>query len=451
MPIPNPADVLVVGVSSSALFDTRTEEALVREDDISEFLTHREKFEDQPLGKGTAFPVIEGLLRLNTLGDKKRLVEVVIVSKNDPSACFRVTNSLEHHGLDISCFAFTSGDSVIEYLKAYGVTLFLSRSQEDVDAALASGIGAARVYDPPANIVCSVDQLRIAFDGDAVLFSDEAEKVYQQAKRSTPDRALAVFHAHEKAKALIPLPPGPLAPFFRVLAELQRHTSVVCRGQLPAIRTALITARNLPAHKRALKTLQTWGVTVDVAVFLGGKDKARFVRAFNPQIFFDDQDRYVAPAAVLVPSAIVPCETTAVGQTRVYPERADVSTGAEVRVAADRIPVAAPDRSPDHVSVTKAEFVKRCRAVFASYVPMNDGHRKLEKKHRDFVAAGVSQIGVERARIVADLERYSLSSLKGHDPMLNREGAALERKLDAILRGAARQVVGQGVLDLRIE
>jgi 5'-nucleotidase len=234
-------------------------------------------------------------------------VEVVILSHMAPEPGLRVMNSVEYHGLDITRAAFTGGEPVARYLKAYNVSLFLSRNEADVREALESGIAAGMLYDPPEKSKESLEQLRIAFDGDAVIFSDESERIYQS-------QGLEGFVAFEKANASKPLPEGPFAPFLRAIAKIQSEYRTAKLFGVPPIETALVTARNSPMHKRVILTLRAWGVKIDKMFFLGGVSKDQVLSKFNPHIFFDDQDVHAKPASLLVPAARVP------GNTKPIPE-----------------------------------------------------------------------------------------------------------------------------------
>ena len=146
--------------------------------------------------------------------------------------------------------------------------------------------------DPRAKI----QQIRIAFDGDAVLFSSEAERIYKK-------QGMQAFQENEKTKANIPLQEGPFANFLKTIAHIQ---ALFQDKEHSPIRTALVTARNAPAHERAIKTLRNWNVHVDEAFFLGGVSKTEVLSAFGAHIFFDDQRIHAEPASEVVPSAVVP-------------------------------------------------------------------------------------------------------------------------------------------------
>lgn len=289
--------LLVIAVSSSVLFDTREEHEIYETQGLDIYVNYQIEHEETPLNKGTAFHLIEAMLKLNTLKNDK-IVEVVILSRNEPNAGLRIMNSVDHHCLeDVTRAAFTGGEPVARYLTPYNVSLFLSRNEDDVKEAIELGIAAGLLYNPPENFESEINQLRIAFDGDAVIFSDESEKIFQE-------QGIDKFFEHEKSNARNPLPEGPFAPFLRLIAKIQKDNDTL--GVIPPIRTALVTARNGPAHKRVIYTLRAWDIKIDQMFFLGGISKDQVLKVFNPHIFFDDQDVHVEPASHVVPSARVP-------------------------------------------------------------------------------------------------------------------------------------------------
>lgn len=293
----NLSELLVIAISSSVLFDARVEHEIYTTRGLSEYLWYQIANEEKPLPKGTAFHLIEAMLRLNTLTDK-RLVEVVILSQNQPEAGLRIMNSVDYHQLDITRAAFTGGEPVAKYLRPYNVSLFLSRNEEDVRDAIESGCAAGLLYDPPADYESEMHQLRIAFDGDAVIFSDESEQIYQE-------HGIDRFIEYERNNAKTPMGDGPFAPFLRLIAAIQKDQAISNLNQIPPIRTALVTARNSPAHKRVIYTFRNWGIKIDQIFFLGGISKDRVLKEFRPHIFFDDQDLHVEPASRYVPAARV--------------------------------------------------------------------------------------------------------------------------------------------------
>ena len=281
--------VLVVAISSRALFDFEAENRVFDETDDRAYMALQLAKLDEPAKPGVAFPLIKKLLAFNT-PDTQQL-EVAILSRNDPVSGLRVYASAKHYGLAIERGIFTRGRSPHQYLRPLRANLFLSANAMDVRAALEHGFPAAQVYPTSvADASRNPTEVRIAFDGDSVLFSDEAERVFQKD-------ALSGFVAHEVQKAKTPLPPGPFKPF---LAALQRLQSA--GGNVPMrIRTALVTARSAPAHERAIRTLMAWNIEIDEALFLGALGKEPFLREFEPDFFFDDQALHCESAALSGP------------------------------------------------------------------------------------------------------------------------------------------------------
>ncbi len=294
MAISPDSDRLVVAISSRALFDLRESHDLFEREGLDAYRRYQIAREDEVLAPGIAFPLVEKLLRLNSIQADTPRVEVILLSRNSSDSGLRIFNSIERYGLDIVRAAFTNGAPTWPYVHPFGAQLFLSANAEDVRSALEAGIAAATIL-PSKAPERSSDQLRIAFDGDAVIFSDEAERVSQE-------QGLAAFHATESAKANSPLSGGPFRAFLGMLHRIQGAFPV---GQSP-IRTALVTARSAPAHKRVILTLREWGVRVDEALFLGGRDKGPFLRTFGADIFFDDSHSNIESAREHVASGHVP-------------------------------------------------------------------------------------------------------------------------------------------------
>ena len=286
---------LVVAISSRALFDFEEENHVFERDGEPAYIALQYARLDVPAREGVAFPLVKKLLAFNT--PRAQRVEVVILSKNDPVSGLRVFRSAERAGLRLERGVFTRGRSPWRYLDSLKANLFLSANEADVLGALEAKCPAARVYPESAQAASRhADELRIAFDGDAVLFSDEAELVYQRD-------GLEAFTRHEKSNALQPLPPGPFKPLLEALHRLQSAAGT----DVPVkVRTALVTARSAPAHERAVRTLMEWNVAVDEAMFLGGLSKADFLRAFEPDFFFDDQRGHVDLARAYVAAGHVP-------------------------------------------------------------------------------------------------------------------------------------------------
>ncbi len=284
---------LVVAISSRALFDFEEENRVFEESDDRAYMELQLSRLDMPAKPGVAFPLVKKLLAFNTEGENR--VAVVILSRNDPVSGLRVFRSAQESDLQLERGVFTRGRNPYPYLTSLGANLFLSAKEEDVRAALNAGFAAARVY-PDSALAADrhSDEIRIAFDGDAVLFSDEAERVYAEG-------GLAAFQAHEIERAAVPLPPGPFKPLLQALQPLQEMGA----GAPMRIRTALVTARSAPAHERAIRTLMAWNIQVDEAMFLGGLEKADFLREFEPDFFFDDQTGYCDTAAKVGPTGHV--------------------------------------------------------------------------------------------------------------------------------------------------
>ena len=288
-------DKLVIGISSRALFDLELENGIYQRDGVAAYTAYQREHEDEPLRPGTAFPLVRALLKLNTAIPGRRLVEVVVISRNSPDTGLRAFNAIEAHKLDITRAAFTGGESIDRYLHAFKVDLFLSRDAADVQAAIDGGVAAAQLYDVPPDYQAPDNQIRIAFDGDAVLFSAESERIYKQ-------KGLEAFIRHEQRHRHKAMTEGPFAKLLLRLAEVQQHFPP---GECP-VRIAIVTARNSPAHTRVIHTLRAWNVEIDEAFFLGGLPKDQVLHAFGAHMFFDDQEIHVESAAAVVPSGHVP-------------------------------------------------------------------------------------------------------------------------------------------------
>jgi 5'-nucleotidase len=288
---PTLADKLVVAISSRALFDLTESHRIFVDQGVDAYQRYQIEHEDEILEPGPAYALAKKLLRLNR--PDKQYVEVLLLSRNSADTGLRVFNSIKHYGLDITRAAFTKGEPTSRYVPAFGSHLFLSADTEDVKRALDDGYAAATIF--PSVFRNETDELRIAFDGDAVLFSDEAERVYQE-------QGLAAFSRSETDAALQPLTGGPFKDF---LAGLHRIQADFPEDASP-IRTALVTARSAPAHERVIRTLRAWNIRIDEALFLGGLDKGEFLRAFGADIFFDDQRTHVESASKHVATGHVP-------------------------------------------------------------------------------------------------------------------------------------------------
>lgn len=292
---------LVVGVSSRALFDLTKENDIFEKEGVQAYCEYQREHENDILKPGPGFKLIKALLGLNKLGDGKERVEVIIMSRNSADTSLRVFNSIEHYGLNISRAVLASGGSLAPYLAAFKTDLFLSAYEDDVQAAINSGIAAGIIcndVDSDYNAEDVIKQIRIAFDGDAVLFTDESEMIYQK-------EGLEAFEENERKNADKPLPQGPFAKFLKTISDIQKEFN----PEESPIRTALVTARSAPAHERVIRTLRAWNVRIDEAFFLGGVSKRDVLEAFGAHIFFDDQAIHTTPASEVVPSARVPYKT----------------------------------------------------------------------------------------------------------------------------------------------
>lgn len=297
-------DKLVVAVSSRALFDLSEEHAVFENSNEKAYREHQRKHERVPLERGVAFPFVQRLLGLNKIGGDpdRRLVEVVLLSRNDADTGLRIFNSIDHYGLDITRAVFTRGGSKDEYLRALEAELFLSADPDDVTRALHANQPAGLVIEGTQPDEDEDHQLRIAFDMDGVLASDESEQVYQAQGKTA-------YHRSEAANAGTPLTPGPLKGLLQRISDIQQiemQSMHFDSDYTPRLRTALVTARNAPAHERVVTTLREWGVNVDEAMFLGGAAKPPFLSAFKPHIFFEDQMPNVESASESVPSVHIP-------------------------------------------------------------------------------------------------------------------------------------------------
>lgn len=285
---------LVVAVSSRALFDLSESHRVFEEQGMTEYARYQRERENVVLDPGHAFQLVRKLLALNAHRDLHPGVEIILLSRNSADTGLRIFNSIEHYGLDIERAVFSSGERPFRYLSSLQADLYLSTNATDVRKALEAGLAAATIL-PRGQQADRGDQLRIAFDGDAVLFSDEAERVFQE-------QGLAAFSESERQAAETPLTGGPFKSFLLALHQIQ---SAYPPDDNP-IRTALVTARSAPAHKRVILTLRHWGIRIDEALFLGGKPKGLFLKAFGADIFFDDQNVHIESASEHVSTGHVP-------------------------------------------------------------------------------------------------------------------------------------------------
>lgn len=287
-------DGLVIAISSRALFDLEDSHRIYNEEGVDAYCQYQIDHENEPLDPGVAFPLVRKLLALNDASEEHPKIEVILLSRNSADTGLRVFNSIQLHDLAITRAAFTNGAPPYSYVAPFGAHLFLSAEAEDVLAALNAGIAAATIV--PARGAESLDgTVRIAFDGDAVLFSDEAERIYQE-------QGLPAFEENERRAANEPLPGGPFKAFLAALHGIQSAWP----ADSSPIRTALVTARSAPAHERVIRTLRAWNIRIDEALFLGGKGKGEFLKAFGADIFFDDQRGHIESASPHVASGHVP-------------------------------------------------------------------------------------------------------------------------------------------------
>jgi 5'-nucleotidase len=289
---------LVVAISSRALFDLGDSHAIFESEGLESYADHQVDRENEFLKPGVAFPLVKKLLALNEDGVEHPGVEVILLSRNSADTGLRIFNTIEHHGLKIERAAFTNGVSPYRYMTAYGANLLLSTNAADVKSALQAGHAAATIL-PGSSSGRESGQLRIAFDGDAVIFSDEAERVYQM-------HGLDAFSESEIESANRPLSGGPFRSVLEAIHQIQASYPI----ENNPIRTALVTARSAPAHKRVVLTLREWGIRIDEALFLGGRSKGEFLKVFGADIFFDDQQIHIESAKDHVPSAHVPSGIT---------------------------------------------------------------------------------------------------------------------------------------------
>lgn len=289
---------LVIGVSSRALFDMSMENEIFERQGVKAYCDYQLEHENEIMKPGPGFALVKALLDINKMPGQEGRVEVIIMSRNSPDTSLRVFNTIKEYGLDITRAVLASGASLAPYLSAFKTDLFLSAYEDDVQTAIDSGIAAGIICSDGIHTYeqdCELSQIRIAFDGDAVLFSDESEQIYQSD-------GLEAFAENEKKNAENPLEAGPFAKFLKTISDLQKEFD----SDVVPIRTALVTARNAPAHERVIRTLRAWNVRIDEAFFLGGVQKKDVLKAFGAHIFFDDQAVHTGPASEVVPSARVP-------------------------------------------------------------------------------------------------------------------------------------------------
>ena len=299
-------DRLVIGVASSAVFDLTDADHVFKTRGEEEYRKFQEENLGNPLPKGIAFPFIKRLLSINDLSPSDPLVEVVLLSRNDPDTGLRVMKTIEHYGLGISRAIFMQGRAPYEYIPALNIALFLSANKPDVESAIKVGHPAGQVLDSKFDDDDEDRTLRIAFDFDGVLAGDESEAVMQSS-------GLTEFHAHEVKNVMQPHNPGPLKEFLVRVSKIQSVEEEHKKSNPDyknRIRVSIVTARNAPSHERALNTLKNWGVMANDAFFLGGIEKGRVLGVLKPHIFFDDQSGHLKSASAVVPSVHIPFGVT---------------------------------------------------------------------------------------------------------------------------------------------
>ena len=303
----NLKDTLVIGISATALLNLTEADKLFKEEfkknphtAIEIYRKFMLKTEDEILETGIGYPLVSSLLKLNRFQKEGEapLVEVVVMSRNSPDTGVRVLNTIRKLGLNVTRSAFTAGESSADYLEAFDVDLFLTTNEEDAQKVIDTGVCASAVLNTPPEYKCDIsdDQVRIAFDGDAVLFDESSELVYKE-------HGIEAFHSNEELSQNIPMNEGPFAAFLKKLARLQERLPM--KTEFSPVRIAIVTARNAPSDLRVIKTLRHWGVYVDEAFFLGGIEKSKILKSFRAHIFFDDQDVHLKDSSLVVPSGKV--------------------------------------------------------------------------------------------------------------------------------------------------
>ena len=289
---------LRIGISTRALFDLEEEHRVFENEGVNAYVQLQLDREDVLLKAGAGFEVVNRLLKLNE--DKASpFVEVILLSRNSPDLSLRAFRSIQELDLDIKLGSFTSGRPLGAFVPSWGLDLFLSNEASDVKAAVTAETAAARLVTPPDDRPNDAldDEVRIAFDGDAVVFSPESDLIYKE-------KGLKAFFEHERENAKNPMQAGPFGKFLKKLSKL-REAHLYEPG-VSKVRIGIVTARNAPAHERVVHTLRAWGTPADEAHFVGPNSKAPLLDAMGAHIFFDDQEKHVLGAAAVVPSGHVP-------------------------------------------------------------------------------------------------------------------------------------------------
>ena len=423
----SPPNLFIVAFSSSALFDTKEGDDIYRTQGEEAFIKHQIDKEDVPFLPGPAMPIAKALLAANAAITSGPRIRLVILSHNNPAASVRAMRSATAHGLPVQRASFVGNASLSRYLVADGVSLLLSRNAVDVRNAIEQGIAAAQIMDCAGPLQLEENQLRMAFDWDAVIASDESERFYRA-------EGVAAYQANERKLEKVSLKPGPFEPVLRWIAGLQRE--VAASGSSFVVRTAIITARNEAAVNRVALTMRQWNVRVDETHFLGTTAKDRVLLAFRPHIFFDDQTKNlsgVVPgghvpfgiANEVVPPAVTPALT-------IMDRDKEIRTPGPVEIATK-----ATTELEVITSITRKDFETRCRAIFRSYTPLSRHNKAIDERFRVFVAQNAIRSGDARAKILMSLEKYNLADLTQHDPSLNRElGDIVYTKLEKVVAEA---------------
>ncbi|GAU08881.1 5'-nucleotidase [Desulfoplanes formicivorans] len=294
---------LVVGLSSSALFDLQNSDKIFREQGEEVYRNYQRTKQDSPLQRGVAFPFVRRILKLNMLRPKDPLVEVILLSRNDPDTGLRVMNSIEHYELGITRAVFLQGKSPYIYIPAFDIDLFLSANYQDVRQAVLAGYPAGQILKGDITDDINDLELRIAFDFDGVIADDEAEGIYQNSGQ------IEDFYAHELELVDVPHNPGPLKKFLQRISDIQKLESKKKNEDStysPMLNISIVTARNAPSHKRVINTMRTWDIYVNEAFFMGGVEKSKVLNILKPHIFFDDQKLHLKPSSSVLPSVYIP-------------------------------------------------------------------------------------------------------------------------------------------------
>lgn len=295
------SEKLKIAVTTRAIFKLERENEIFEKKGRYEYEKYQIEHEDDILTPGAAYSLVSALLKLNSIDKLNHKIEVIIMSRNSVNTSLRVFNSIKNYGLDITRGIFTGGGDLAPYLEALKIDLFLTANPYDAQSAIDRKVPAATLLTnniPDYNLGESISEIRIAFDGDAVLFSEESERIYKE-------QGLEAFAANEERKAREPMNEGPFTKLLKTISEIQKNI----RNSDLNIRTALVTARNAPSHERVVRTLRAWDVSIDEAFFLGGISKTEVLKAFGAHIFFDDQKMYTEAASSVIPSRTVPYQT----------------------------------------------------------------------------------------------------------------------------------------------